>query len=405
MSQNLVFRRFFEEITARCVTTGLVWGEELYVDATKVEGNASRPSLVPRFAIEPHLRDLFTLDDSAETAAIPVDAAEPDQPMTDAKAPPVTLPTPLSEEQRADLAARNAQRHDWLAEAGKQQREVQNHHVRKRRADYVVSTTDPDATFLHRPGSSTRLGYQTHYVVDGGKARIILQALVAPAEVMEGQPMRDLIWHTCFHWHLHPRQVTADTAYAGIENLIALEDAGIHTYIPLPGPDKRRIGFSQQDFHYDPLSDTYICPQGTILKRRQRKRQDRSIHYQAPAAVCNRCPCKARCTPSKAGRTVQRSLDEAYLDCVRGYHATEEYKKAMRKRGVWVEPLFAEAKNWHGLRRFRLRGLVKVNGEALLTASGQNLKRLLSKHGWERRPYPGGALGVAMYPVFVVSAG
>jgi len=56
----------------------------------------------------------------------------------------------------------NAQRHDWLTEAGKQRREVQNHHVRKRRADYVVSTTDPDATFMHRPGSSTRLGYQTH---------------------------------------------------------------------------------------------------------------------------------------------------------------------------------------------------------------------------------------------------
>ena len=30
-----------------------------------------------------------------------------------------------------------------------------------------------------------------------------------------------------------------------------------------------------------------------------------------------------------------------------------------------------------GLRRFRLRGLEKVNGEALLIAAGQNLKRLL----------------------------
>jgi hypothetical protein len=28
---------------------------------------------------------------------------------------------------------------------------------------------------------------------------------------------------------------------------------------------------------------------------------------------------------------------------VRGYHETEPYAKAMRKRKVWVEPLFAEA--------------------------------------------------------------
>ncbi len=52
----------------------------------------------------------------------------------------------------------------------------------------------------------------------------------------------------------------------------------------------------------------------------------------------------------------------------------------MRKRGVWVEPLFGEAKQFHRLRRFRLRRLQKVNIEGLMVATGQNLKRLL-KHG------------------------
>ncbi len=50
----------------------------------------------------------------------------------------------------------------------------------------------------------------------------------------------------------------------------------------------------------------------------------------------------------------------------------------MRKRAVWVEPLFAEAKEWHGFQRFRLRGLEKVNSEALMIASGQNVKRLVA---------------------------
>jgi hypothetical protein len=57
-----------------------------------------------------------------------------------------------------------------------------------------------------------------------------------------------------------------------------------------------------------------------------------------------------------------------------------------------VEPLFAEAKQWHGLRCFRLRQLWRVNCEALLTAAGQNLKRLLSTRGWGRRPLPSGAV-------------
>ncbi len=63
---------------------------------------------------------------------------------------------------------------------------------------------------------------------------------------------------------------------------------------------------------------------------------------------------------------------------MRGYGETEAYRKALRKRQVWVEPLFAEAKDWHGSRRFRLRGLEKVNAEALLIAAGQNIKRLLA---------------------------
>ncbi len=66
----------------------------------------------------------------------------------------------------------------------------------------------------------------------------------------------------------------------------------------------------------------------------------------------------------------------------------------MRKRAVWIEPLFGEAKQWHGLRQFRLRGLMKVNTESLLTAAGQNLKRWLAATGWGRRHAPCGALAL-----------
>ena len=117
--------------------------------------------------------------------------------------------------------------------------------------------------------------------------------------------------------------------------------------------------------------------------------------YQAPAAG-NTCARKAQCTTSTKSRQLKRRCDEAYLDRGRGYHATEPYAKAMRKRQVWGEPLFAEAKDGHGLRRFRLRGLEKVKSEALLVAAGQNLKRLLSRHGWGRRLFPSGAAGVVL---------
>jgi hypothetical protein len=41
----LVFRRFFEAIVEQCREAGLVWGKELYFDATQVKANASLDSI------------------------------------------------------------------------------------------------------------------------------------------------------------------------------------------------------------------------------------------------------------------------------------------------------------------------------------------------------------------------
>jgi hypothetical protein len=70
----------------------------------------------------------------------------------------------------------------------------------------------------------------------------------------------------------------------------------------------------------------------------------------------------------------------------------------MRKRQVWIEPMFGEAKQWHNMQKFRWRGLVKVNIQGLLTAAGQNIKRLLKAKHQQHRPDPGNvaALGVGL---------
>src|SRR5215213_11986605 len=50
-----VFRRFFEQIVEMCVEAGLVSGDELFFDSTKVEADAAVDSLAPRWAVEAHL--------------------------------------------------------------------------------------------------------------------------------------------------------------------------------------------------------------------------------------------------------------------------------------------------------------------------------------------------------------
>jgi len=356
-----VFRRFFETIVEQCAQAGLVWGEELIFDATKVHAHASMESLKPvlRRVGDDHLAALAA---------------------TQAEIPEETARWELLEECRLDP-----------------ERPPTSYYERK--SDQRVSTTDPDAALMKPRGERACLGYHDHCVVDGGKARIILHALVTPADVMENQPMLDQLRRVMFRWRLRPKRVIADTTYGTIDNIGALEgEDDIRAYVPLPDWEHQRPFYGPAQFAYDAEQDMYVCPQGTPLRPFRRELTAEKIEYRAEAAICNACPMKANCTPSNQGRQVHRSFHAEYLDRVRSYHDTEAYKKAMRKRGVWIEPLFGEAKQWHGMRQFRLRGLQKVNMEGLFIAAGQNLKRLLGATGWGRRPWPGGATGIAGLP-------
>jgi Transposase DDE domain len=186
--------------------------------------------------------------------------------------------------------------------------------------------------------------------------------------------------------------VTGDTAYGTVENIVAVEEAGIQAFFPLPDFEARTPFFGKGAFIYDAERDVYCCPQGQLLPRRKTKYTEQEVLYRADARTCNTCLIKTECTASEHGRIVHRSFFEDYLNKVRRYHTTETYQKAMRKRKVWVEPLFAEAKEWHGLRRLRFRGLLNANIQGLLIAAGQNLKRFLAATGWGRRNTPCGSL-------------
>jgi transposase len=343
-----VLRRFFEAMVEQCQAAGLIWGRELYFDGTKVAANAGKESMKPRFAVEAHLSNLF--DTEAEK---PVEEEEQLRAQEEVAGSdvPVLLPVSLSPAAYEELCQHNEARHDWIEQEGAQDRSVKGRNY-QRIADYQVSTTDPDATIMRSKGG-VDLGYHTHYVVDGGKARIIVAALVAPSEVMDNQPMLDLLWHTRFRWKLWPRHVTGDKKYGSEENLVAIEHQGIRAYIPIPDVDHRTEFFSIQDFTYVSERDVYLCPAGKELHFFPAHSTERSLRYRAYPKDCNHCPLKPKCTTGKQGRSLCRSVDEACLERVRAYQHTEPYKKALRKRQVWVEPLFAEGKDWHGMRRFR----------------------------------------------------
>ncbi len=273
-----IFRRFFEHVVELCQEAGLIWGKELIFDATKVRANAARNSVVPRLkeVVDDHLSELFTTD-GVDTGTAP----EQGQVVA-----PAALHPEFSESDTSDKAGPQTR---WdLLEQCRLDPDRPSASGYERASITRVSKTDPDAALIRpSPGSPSELGYHDHYVVDGGKHRIILHALVTPADVMENQPMLDQLRRVLFRWKLDSKRAIADTTYGTVENIVALEDMGIRAYVPLPDFDERTEYWGRSHFTYDDEHDVYRCRQGEVLTRRKTKYTEGQIVYRADADTCN----------------------------------------------------------------------------------------------------------------------
>jgi transposase len=388
----VIFHRFFEKIVERCQEAGLVWGKELYFDGTKIRANAAVAGMVPRWywQAKQHLAALFP----EEEITLPAEAIAPPS-----ESPAAQLSSSSRPEPSLPVLARLVAKYD-----GTRLPSVCNPSY-QRVIDKKVSPIDPDASPMSGYGDGARLGYHTHYVVDGGKARIILAALVTPASIMDNLPMLDLARWVRFRWQLKPKIAVGDTKYGTTENIVGLATDGIRAYLPTPDFSGRTGLYPPQLFQYDAEQDRFRCPQGHELPLLTCSHSEEVFVYRADAATCNACPVKAQCTKSKNGRYLRRSFSQAYLDQAEAYRATAAYHKALRKRQVWVEPLFGEGKQWHHMTKFRLRGLEQVNIEGVMKAAGQNIKRLLRDRQQPNPKHPvGGATLLALLALHPVGS-
>ena len=175
-------------------------------------------SLAPRWFLVAHLRGLFEgqeeqNEDQENTQDTGDERSEDEEPIR-------RLPTAGNE----NLILSNRTTRDWISRGGAQDRSFRGTPRRERTADARASETNPDATPMRWSGSARRkLGYQTHYVVDGGKARVFLSVLVTPGKVSENRPVIGLLWRTAFGWKLRPHHVTGDGKYGTMENIAGVE--------------------------------------------------------------------------------------------------------------------------------------------------------------------------------------
>ena len=240
-------------------------------------------------------------------------------------------------------------------------------------------SSDKDARFGRFPDGTKQPGYKQQTVVDDG-SRVVLEVSVEPANTNEGGGLTPAVQKAAARLDSPPETVCADSAYASGKNAAACIDEGIRLVSP-PRAARNHHSHKQftiEQFEYDDKRDLFICPAGKVLSKASRKGDKKGRwKYRASARDCRCCPLKSQCTRTSA-RCLSVTSHHGALARLRQDSHSLDFKALYRRRAPVIEGVFAEAKQWHGLRRAWRRGLAKMRVQSLLIAAVINLKRLIT---------------------------
>lgn len=316
-----VFGQIFVRTVQQCVAAGLVDGSKLHVDSSLVRADAARDSIV--------------------------------------QGPP-ELVTALRQ-----AYAREEQKLEEASQEG-----VNATHV---------SMTDPEATLARGGGAPvSQLSYKHHRAVDDAHG-VITAVKTTTGQAGDAAQLPDLVEQHQVHTGSRVQCAVGDKHYGSAENYRYCQSREITTHLGQAEANLQGI-FPVSAFVYESEQDRYRCPAGEFLYYHNFKPAEQLVEYKiSDSALCESCSLRSQCTRSKLGRTVTRPTFRELVELGREQADSPEARRDRARRKHIIEGSFADARNNHGFKRARWRGLWRQQIQDWLIAAIQNLRILLRK--------------------------
>lgn len=323
-----VYQQIFDEVVELACRKGLVTGKVLYTDSTHLKASANKNKFdVARVEVKP-VEYLAELE-----AAI--------------------------EEDRAAHGKRELK----ASEAEPKTKEIK------------VSRTDAGSGYMVRDGKPKGFFYLDHRTVDG-KHAIITDTHVTPANVHDSVPYLGRLDRQRERFGFQVKAVGLDAGYSTAAIAKGLEDRDIYAVIGYRTPNHAEGLFRKREFKYDEERDVYVCPNQQLLIYRTTNREGYR-QYHSDARTCRQCPLRQKCTRSRdATKIVTRHVWQKSKERIDQHRLEPKGKRIYKRRKETVERSFADAKQLHGHRYARMRGLSNVREQSLLAAVAQNIKKI-----------------------------
>ncbi len=346
-------RKVLRQCARLCIELGLIEGNTLFVDGTKIRGNASISNTWTKEECEKYLERTDTRIREILAECDAADDQEKDAPSL----------VQMQEELR-DAETLKARVKDILG---------------KLKADGRKSTnsTDPDCT-NYRSKQGSHAGYNMQAVVDDKHGLIVSSDVVNDNHdyhqlSKQVDKANETLGEDC-------QTVCADCGYSSIGQLEQVDQQDIKVIVPSQRQieDKPRGEFHRSRFTYDRENDCFICPEGHVLKYCHTQKAKKAKVYRLGGSTCRECRHFGQCTTYPRGKNVTRLLKEDFLQRMEQQYQQPESQEIYRRRKQKVELAFGHLKHNLKVDAFLLRGLEGVRAEASVLSTCFNMVRMIS---------------------------
>jgi transposase len=237
------------------------------------------------------------------------------------------------------------------------------------------STTDPESGYMVREGKPKGFFYLDHRTTCG-QHNLITDTHITAANVHDSIPYLERLDRQRERFNFETEAVGLDAGYMSAPLCKGQEDRKLYGVIGYRRPTHIKGRLPKRAYVYDADQDIYRCPGGQQLSYRTTNR-DGYREYRSDPELCRNCPWLSQCTSNaQQVKTVTRHVWEDEREKVDAHRLTREGKALYKRRKETIERSFADAKQLHGHRYIRMRGLLRAQEQCLLSAACQNMKKM-----------------------------
>jgi transposase len=346
-------RKVLKQCARLCIDLGLIEGNTLFVDGSKVRANAGINSSWTKQKCLKRLEKIDSRITEILCQCESVDHAERNN------ASMVQMKKELSDNET--LKAKVVEILNKLNTDAKKS----------------INSTDQDCTKI-RGRQGSHAGYNVQSVVDDKHGLIVSSDVVN--ENNDLHQFAEQIEQANETLEKNCKIACADSGYADVNELEKIDAQDIKVIVPSSRQISRKEpdAFDRSFFQYDREHDSYSCPQGHVLRYSITNLQKRHKVYRIGGSVCKQCCHFGVCTNNPRGRTITRLLKEELVQKLEAQYEQPESMDVYDLRKQKVELPFGHIKHNLGVSGFLLRGLDGVKAETSLLSTCFNIARMTS---------------------------